>query len=247
MKKHIPNLITSMNVLSGSIAVFVAMYGRLELAAILILVAMVFDFFDGFAARLLHVKSDMGKELDSLADMVSFGVAPAVIAHFLILGELSGGDLPGFAEWSLPDKILAFCPVLIPAFSAYRLAKFNLDVRQTVSFIGMPTPANALFWVALVFGAAYTPEIYAVLFGSAWVLCVCVVILSVLLICELPMFSLKISGFGWKENKFRYSYFIVLGILLLISGKNIIVFVIPLYLLFAVVEALGKAVTATGR
>ena len=152
MKKHIPNLITSMNVVSGTFSIFMTMYGRLELAAGLILVAMVFDFFDGLTARLLHVKSEMGKELDSLADMVSFGVAPALLAHFLILAILPGQDMEYWAEWTVSMKIMLFFPLLIPAFSAYRLAKFNLDIRQATSFIGMPTPANALFWVSLVFG-----------------------------------------------------------------------------------------------
>lgn len=240
MKKHIPNLITCLNVTSGTLAIFAAMYGHLVLAATLILVGMVFDFFDGLAARLLHVKSEMGKELDSLADVVSFGVAPAVLAHFLILGVLPGNSISAFADWSLWQKIMALCPLVIPAFSAYRLAKFNLDVRQTASFIGMPTPANALFWVSLVFSAAYTPGIYSYLFGSATVLGICAVILSILLISELPMFSLKISGFGWKENKIRYLYFACLIVAACIWGKAVFVFIIPLYILFTVIEALGK-------
>lgn len=243
MKKHIPNLITCMNVISGTLAIFVAMYGHLEIAVILILVAMVFDFFDGMAARLLHVKSDMGKELDSLADMVSFGLAPAILAYFLILKELPGGDLANFADWTWIEKILLFAPLLIPAFSAYRLAKFNLDVRQTTSFIGMPTPANALFWISLVFGSKYAPELYSSLFGHAWVLGVCVLILSVLLICELPMFSLKISGFGWKENKTQYIFFLILIVSAFLFGVATVIFVIPLYILFAVIGALSKTFT----
>lgn len=246
MKKHIPNLITSMNVISGTFAIFVAMYGYLELAAVLIILAMVFDFFDGFAARLLHVKSEMGKELDSLADGVSFGVAPAILAHFLILRTLPGNDISYFTEWTLWEKILVFSPVVIPAFSAYRLAKFNLDIRQTVSFIGMPTPANALFWISLVLGAKYTPGIYNEMFANIWVLGLSAVILSILLISELPMFSLKISGFSWKENKIRYSYFICLILGFCIFGKGVIVFIIPLYILFAILDAL-KNITTSNR
>lgn len=244
MKKHIPNLITSLNVLSGTAAIFVAIYGHLVLAAVLILIGMLFDFFDGLTARLLHVKSEMGKELDSQADGVSFGVAPAVLAHFLMLQLLPGQEISHFMEWTLWQKIMLFCPLLIPVFSAYRLAKFNLDVRQTTSFIGMPTPANALFWVSLVFGSVYTPEIYQALFGSVGVLGICALILSVLLISELPMFSLKISGFGWKENKIQYMYFICLIVGACIWGKAVVVFIIPLYILFTVIAALGKLTTS---
>ena len=231
MRKQIPNLITCMNVISGTLAIFLAMYGLLTAAAILILVGMVFDFFDGMTARLLHVKSEIGKELDSLADMVSFGVAPAILAYFLIVRELPGGDFLHFATWTLGQQITAVMPVVIAPFSAYRLAKFNLDVRQATSFIGMPTPANALFWVCLVFGKP------GVLASSAF-------ILSILLISELPMFSLKISGFGWRENKIRYCYFICLIISAGIWGKGILIFIIPLYILFSVVEALIKITTS---
>ena len=241
MKKQIPNLITGMNVISGTVAIFMVMSGWVELAALFILIGMVFDFFDGMAARLLHVKSEMGKELDSLADMVTFGVAPAMLAHFLIKMTLFGGvpgELSDLPVWQI---VLLFVPLLIPAFSAYRLAKFNLDPRQTMSFIGMPTPANALFWVSLTYGFFYTPGIYIYLFDSVWTLVICVIILSVLLVSELPMFSLKVTGFSWKANKVRYIYFLSLVVLAAIFGKAIIMFAIPLYILFTVIEALMSA------
>lgn len=241
MKKHIPNLITSLNVVSGTLSVFMAMYDRIELAAALILLAMVFDFFDGMAARLLHVKSEMGKELDSLADMVSFGVAPALLAHFLIKMTLFGGVPGDIHDLPVSQQVLLFSPLLIPAFSAYRLAKFNLDPRQTMSFIGMPTPANALFWVGLVFGFFYARDMYITLFDSIWTLVLSVVILSVLLVCELPMFSLKATGLGWKENKIRYCFLGSVIVFALIFGKATVMCVIPLYILFVVVEALSKA------
>lgn len=229
-----------MNVISGTLSVFMVMYGQIELAAGLILLGMVFDFFDGMTARLLHVKSEMGKELDSLADMVSFGVAPAILAHFLIKMTLFGGVPGDIQDLPTGQQILLFTPLLISAFSAYRLAKFNLDPRQSVSFIGMPTPANALFWVSLIFGFYHTPDVYINLFDSAWTLVTCVVILSILLICELPMFSLKITGFGWKENKIRYTYLLSLATLAIFFGKAIIMFIIPLYILFSIIEALLK-------
>lgn len=240
MRKHIPNLITSMNVISGTAAIFMAMYGHLTLAAGCILLGMVFDFFDGMTARLLNVKSDIGKELDSLADVVSFGVAPAVLAHFLILKTLPGGTVENFSEWTLWEQVMVCLPLLIPAFSAYRLAKFNLDTRQATSFIGMPTPANALFWTGLVFGAEYAPSLYALLFADATVLGFCAVILSILLISELPMFSLKISGFSWQENKVRYCYLLSLVVCACIWGVAVSFLIVPLYVLFSLAVLLIK-------
>lgn len=238
MKKHIPNLLTGLNVMSGSMSVFMVLYGRPDWAALFILVGMFFDFFDGLAARLLHVKSEMGKELDSLADIVSFGLAPAVLAHLLIRWTLLGEEETSI--WVLPvwQQFLLFLPLIIPFFSAFRLAKFNLDVRQSVSFIGMPVPAHALFWVSLMYARLYLPETYQILFGSVWVLAVSIVVLSLLLVSELPMFSLKISGFSWKNNKIRYLYFSLLVVLSVCIGWSVIVFIIPFYILFCVLEAL---------
>ena len=236
MKKHIPNLITSMNAVSGTLAIFFAIYGHLSVAAYLILLAMVFDFFDGMTARLLNVKSEMGKELDSLADIVSFGVAPAVLAHFLMLKVLPGYSMDCFAEWSVFEKIMVFTPVLIPAFSAYRLAKFNIDTRQTYSFIGMPTPANALFWVGLVLGSVYASDLYNIFFAHFAVLGLSAFILSILLVSEIPMFSLKITGFSWKENKVRYCYFAFLLVAIAVGGMAVLFLVIPFYLLFSLFD-----------
>lgn len=239
MKKHIPNLVTCLNVMSGSMAVLMALYGRIECAAGFILLGMVFDFFDGLLARLLHVKSDLGKELDSLADVVSFGIAPAVIVHLLMRELLAPEGFTAMEDLSLVQQLSLFVPVLIPAFSAYRLAKFNLDSRQSTSFIGLPVPAHALFWVCLVFARVYAPEYYLAFFGNVWVLAVCVLILSILLISELPMFSLKISGFGWKANRLRYTYLALLIFIALFFGWVVLLFVIPLYILFCVLGALN--------
>ena len=232
-----------MNVISGACSIFLALYGYLAEAAWLILFAMVFDIIDGFAARLLHVKSELGKELDSLADVVSFGVAPTVLAHLLMLKSLPGGSIEYFSTWGIMERIVFFLPLLMPAFSAYRLAKFNLDTRQTTSFIGLPTPANALFWVSLVWGTTCLPEWYDVLFNHIYVLGICVLLLSVLLICELPMFSLKISNFAWQANKDRYLYFILLGSLALFLGEAIVLLMIPLYIVVALIQMLIKFIS----
>ena len=169
MRKQIPNLITCMNVISGTMAVFIAMYDNLLVAALLVLLAMVFDFFDGFAARLLHVRSEMGKELDSMADMVSFGVVPAVMAHLLIkLSLLSGAQYSPDSSYSWVEYVLMYSPLLIPAFSAFRLAKFNLDTRQTYSFIGMPTLqllCSGFVWYCLIIGTMSFSLVCGEMFG----------------------------------------------------------------------------------
>ena len=140
MKKHIPNTITCCNLISGCVATVFALFGIPEMALLFIILGAVFDFFDGMTARVLGVSSPIGKELDSLADDVTFGVAPASIL-FWFLGII---DYPEFLEgWR---NVIPFLAYIIAAFSALRLAKFNLDTRQTTSFIGLPTPANALFW-----------------------------------------------------------------------------------------------------
>lgn len=238
MKKHIPNLITGLNAASGAMAVFMALYGQIVLAACFIILGMIFDFFDGMAARLLHVKSELGKELDSLADVISFGVAPGLLAHLLIREVLFPGGAGSIAMLPVYQQILLFIPLLIPVFSVFRLAKFNLDKRQSVSFIGLPVPAHALFWIGLVFAQLKVPVLYQAFFGNIWVLAVCVVILSILLISELPMFSLKISGFSWNANKVVYIYFLTLVVLAICLGWAVLLFIIPLYILFCAVKAL---------
>jgi CDP-diacylglycerol--serine O-phosphatidyltransferase len=217
---HLPNAITIFNLVAGSLAVIFALEGDLGNAGIFILIAGIFDFFDGFAARLLKAYSDIGKQLDSLADLVSFGVAPAMIAFFMMKKALPGLNLPlSDISASLWSWILLLSPLLIPAFSALRLAKFNLDERQTVNFIGMPTPANAILWASfgLIYGFTKYPEIPMLLFTSSNLL-IAVIITSLLLVSELPMFSLKFSGFSFSSNWFRY-LFLLVGLLLLIFLK----------------------------
>lgn len=243
MKKQIPNIITCLNVFCGTLAVFMAIWGQITVASALILTGMLFDFLDGMTARILRVKSDIGKELDSLADVVSFGVAPAILACHLLLETLPGNSVFSWAEWTLHMKVLLVCPLMIPAFSALRLAKFNLDPRQTTTFIGMPTPANALFWVGLVLGSRCCPDIYDVFFAGEWVLGISALILSILLVSELPMFSLKISSLGWNSNKGLYLLGAVSICLTFFLGKAIVMFVIPCYILVNAIMALQKAVT----
>lgn len=194
--KHIPNTLTCFNLVSGCIACTLALQGDLHGAALFVIVAAAFDFFDGFAARLLHAYSPIGKELDSLADVISFGAAPGMVLYYAL--TQAAPQLP-LGSWNAYVPFLAF---LIPAFSGLRLAKFNVDDRQTVSFLGLPVPANALFWVSgvcatqlLISGNVILYTVVALAFA---------VITSFLLVSEVPMFSLKIKSLAWKGNEFRY-------------------------------------------
>lgn len=235
MKRHIPNLITCLNATAGMAGVLLAFNGETLLAALCVLAAMVFDFFDGFAARLLRVKSEMGKELDSLADAVSFGVAPAVLAYCLIRDVAlirSFTSLYVMRPWF--EAIVVYSPLIIPAFSVYRLAKFNLDARQTHSFIGLPTPANALFWVSLVFCHHFERDFFFAVWGTPALLALCVLVFSLLLVSELPMFSLKLTSFSWRANRALYVFLAVLLVAVLLAGWKALSFMIPLYVLVSI-------------
>ena len=217
MKKHIPNFITSLNLFTGCVAVLLAFRGDYQGAFIAILVAAVFDFLDGFAARLLKAYSAMGKELDSLADMISFGLAPGMIVYSLL------SSTAGQSEW------LPYLGFLIPVFSGLRLAKFNIDDRQTSSFIGMPTPANAIFWAGMAF--SFSPF----LTENAWVLIVLTVLFSYLLVAELPMFALKVKSLKWKENQIQYIFLI--GCILMLAFLQLSAFapIIGWYILLSII------------
>ena len=222
--RQIPNSITCCNLVSGCMATGAAFYGNYSWAFLLIVIGAVFDFFDGMSARVLKVSSPIGKELDSLADDITFGLAPAAIAFSL------------FKEVHYPDflqplsGIMPYTAFLIAVFSALRLAKFNLDERQTSSFIGMPTPANALFWGSLTVGA------HSFLVSdhfNALYLFILVVVMSLLLVAELPMFSLKFKDLSWGHNKISYIFLIVSIPLLIIFQLSGFAAVIVWYIILS--------------
>lgn len=226
IKKYIPNTITCFNLVSGCIASVMALKGDLELAALWIILAAIFDFFDGFAARLLKAYSPIGKELDSLADVVSFGVAPGMVVYSL-LGQACMSAQIGEAGNYIP--YLAF---VIPAFSGLRLAKFNIDERQTTSFIGLPVPAHALFWCSAGYSLAPLIPSHEYLFiGTTIVLSV---VTSLLLVSEIPMFSLKIKSVAWKGNELRYALLICAVLFIAIFGVLGIAGTILLYILLSI-------------
>lgn len=196
MKKYIPNTITCCSLFSGCVASVLALQGDLYYAVIWIIIASVFDFMDGFAARMLKAFSPIGKELDSLSDMVSFGVAPGMML-FSVLNEAAVG-LP-FGAYNVYVPYWAF---VIPVFSGLRLAKFNIDDRQTTSFIGLPVPAHALFWSSALYSLQPVVSLNGNLF--TWVALVLSMVTSLLLVSEIPMFSLKVKSLAWKGNELRY-------------------------------------------
>ena len=225
LKKHIPNTITCCNLLSGCVAAVYAFEGAYPIAFACIIMGAVFDFFDGLSARALKVSSPIGKELDSLADVITFGLAPATMV-FSWLRECADAHLDMLVAFAMP-----FAAFLLVAFSALRLAKFNVDERQTTSFIGLPTPANALFWGALVIGSH--DKIVAAPYG--WLLVLALVLLfSWLLVAEIPMFSLKFKNLSWKSNRIVYIFLLVSLVLLALLGFTGLSAVIGWYIILSV-------------
>lgn len=230
--KHIPNLITTLNLAAGFIAIIFAADGDTVTASWLILAAMIFDFLDGFSARMLNAYSDMGKELDSLADLVSFGIAPALIIIKLMVPALNGiePEIKGF--WLYPARIAIFIPVLMPVFAALRLAKFNIDPSQEKSFKGLPTPANAIAVISVAIASNYTSlPLLKAFSGSPAALIIYSVILSLLMVAPLPLLSLKFTSLRFRGNEGRY---ILIGLVLslfIIFGLDSTVLIIPIYII----------------
>lgn len=204
MKKLVPNIITCCNLLSGALAVMLAAEGLFHCAFGMILLGAIFDFFDGMSARALKVNNPIGKEIDSLADVITFGLAPSVMLMQAIRLATENSNY-AWGWWSAVALIMA-------AFSALRLAKFNIDERQTSSFIGLATPANAIFWGALI--AAF-PDMASWAQFMPWAMLAVMAVSCWMLICELPLFSLKFKNLSWRDNKVRYIFLI--GCVLIIA------------------------------
>lgn len=225
IKKHIPNAITCCNLMSGCLATAAAFGGFTKTAVLMIIVGAVFDFFDGMTARLLGVSSPIGKELDSLADVVTFGVAPSAILFFLF----SEVQYPAFMAAVV--RFVPYTAFLMAAFSALRLAKFNLDTRQTTSFIGLPTPANALFWGSLVLGQH--DFLVSHMFNGVF-LFFFMFLFCLLLVAEVPLFALKFKNLSWQDNKIKWIF--LLGCLpCFLLGYSSLAAIIVWYVLLSLV------------
>lgn len=214
MLKHIPNTLTAANLFLGCLSIIATFDGNLTDAAWLICFAAILDFFDGFAARFLKVHSEIGKQLDSLADVVSFGVAPGFIFYAISQAKLEFTSSP--FQFPLFVLIASYLPLLIPIFSAFRLAKFNIDTRQSDSFIGLPTPANALFICCIPFVLNQGPNWAETIFESLAFLTLFPILSSFLLVSEIPLFALKFKHFGIKGNEIRYGFLLSAVLLILV-------------------------------
>ena len=253
---NIANIFTSFNLISGVIAIVLAVVGRIDLAPFAIFIGAFFDFFDGFIARRLNQQSEMGKQLDSLADMVTFGVAPGVIMMVILTMDVNGFIAAPYYEVIPYDFMLhmsdiingewidltPFVALFIPFFALFRLAKFNVDDRQTDSFIGVPTPAITLFFMAfplILTYPQYTPDFVLENLNSLFdqiVLCVIIVSMSVLMVLEFPLFSLKFKTFDFGSNQTRY-LFLLISIILIVFLKTLsIALIVFLYVLISLVQ-----------
>lgn len=226
IKNNIPNAITSLNGLCGALAVIAAFEGvndtlwglsGYQLAALLIALAAVADFLDGLSARLLHAVTGIGKELDSLSDLVSFGLAPAM----MIFNVMRAAQ---------PESLLCYAAVLLPVMGALRLARFNVDTRQATSFIGLPIPANAIFWIGMT-------DFYATHHDmSQWVVVALIVLLAYLMVCNLPMFSLKLHSLSPREAWRQYLLLVGAVALIALLGLPGLAATIVFYVLLSLTQ-----------
>jgi CDP-diacylglycerol--serine O-phosphatidyltransferase len=224
MTRHVPNFLTCCNLICGCLGIVFVLEGRALPAAYFVWIACVFDFFDGFAARMLKVSSPIGKELDSLADLISFGLLPSVVVYKMLVTA----NAPEYVPY------LAFS---IAVFSALRLAIFNLDERQSDSFRGLPTPANALFITAL----PLLTGIVATTLNDYWVLCLISVLSSYLLVSGIELFALKFKNFSWQDNKIRFTFLALAVLLLVVLQLSAIPVIILLYIALSLgVRAVSK-------
>ncbi|MFD0977966.1 CDP-alcohol phosphatidyltransferase family protein [Salinimicrobium gaetbulicola] len=243
LTRHIPNTITLLNLLCGSIATIFAVQGNLVMAAIFVALGIFFDFFDGLAARLLNVKSELGLQLDSLADMVTSGLVPGIIMFQLFRKALPKYEATAidweagqnFFEWNFP--VLALLGLLVTLGSGYRLAKFNIDERQSDSFIGLPTPANALLIISLPLILIYQPqpELVAIILNP-WFLVGLSLFSCFMLNAEVPLFALKFSDWSLGKNKLRYGFLLFCLLLLIFLQFAAIPVIIVSYVILSIIS-----------
>jgi CDP-diacylglycerol--serine O-phosphatidyltransferase len=237
IRQNIPNTITIMNLLSGLVSLIMTFEGNYVYASLFIFIAAVFDFMDGNAARWLNAHSELGKQLDSLADVVSFGVAPGIMIFQMISAQCAG-------SCNVLEKmhIAPYFAMLIPVCSALRLAKFNIDLRQEVNFIGIPTPANAIFFASIPLVLLVQPEMFSLihldflttLFSNTRILTILAVFFSYLLISEFKIFSMKFKSLSWKGNELRFIFVISSVALFILFFLSAIPLIIILYILLSI-------------
>lgn len=241
LKRHIPNFITLINLFLGCCAVASVLYGQFVQAFWFFIASGVADYLDGTFARVLKVGSPIGKQLDSLADMVSFGLMPGAVLYMLLVKGVSG---PGVLPIEL--TIAASPAFLVTMFAAIRLANFNIDTRQTVDFIGLNTPSCAMFAIGLLLihhfdsfgmGSFVTEPVF--LYFTIAVLCF-------LMVAEFPMFSLKVKGFSWPGNAFRFTFVAISALLLIFLREAAFSLIIAVYVLLSFLKNALKKMKAEG-
>lgn len=234
IKKHIPNSITSMNLFCGIIATVCAVSGLLQEATLLIFAGAVFDFFDGFAARQLHVSSPIGRELDSLADVVSFAIAPAAMYSTYMKYLVTGDWYINIYHLTGVQLFWVLAPFILGVFGALRLAKFNIDERQTENFLGLTTTATGLFTASLIWYVVdHLAQFHWV---HPWMIMMMLFIFCVLLVSEVPMFSLKVKHFSFKDNELRFILVAIGAISIVLLGLGGVALTILLYIIFSLVK-----------
>ncbi|CAA0154095.1 CDP-alcohol phosphatidyltransferase family protein [Tenacibaculum maritimum] len=244
IKKHLPNLLTLGNLLCGTIAAIFAVKGDFEATALLVVTGILFDFLDGFVARLLKVQGELGKQLDSLADMVTSGVVPGIVMLQLIVISIDkdavgyfGVDIDGATGSNVP-----YIGLLLTLAACYRLANFNIDTRQSDSFIGVPTPAMTLFIISLPLILSFSENsFFTDLISNPYFLIGMTVLLSYLMNAELPLFSLKFKDFSFKKNAVKYLFLIIALILLVLFKVVAVPMVILFYILLSILHNLTKS------
>ena len=237
MKRHIPNLITLLNLACGTVAIVLTLEGQWQWAVYLVLAASLFDFLDGFAARMLNAYSDTGKHLDSLADMVSFGVLPAVFIYTLFKNlflnqPVDAGKFYDNLQWVILVSVL-----LVPAFSAIRLARFNTEKDQGTFFYGLPTPAHALFWTGIFWQVMQSGSLFGTPLNLFFMWAI-MLIMAFHMILPIPMYSLKFEHFRLRGNLIRYLLLLLAVLILILTGWGGLSLVILVYILLSLLNLL---------
>ena len=239
LKRYIPNLLTLGNLFCGTVATIFAVQGDFVAAGLFVVIGIVFDFFDGFAARLLNVSGELGKQLDSLADMVTSGVVPGIIVYQLFIENNSNVVATNTVNY------LPFLGLFLTLGAGYRLAKFNIDTRQTDSFIGMPTPAMSLFVISLPLIQEYsTIEFVQNLIANNYFLIAITLLLTYLMNAEISLFSLKFKTYSVKNNLMKYLFLVLSTGMLVFLQYLSIPLIILLYVFLSLIRNIRKRTTS---
>ena len=241
IKKHIPNLLTLGNLFSGTLATIFAVEGKFIESALFVIIGIFFDFLDGFAARLLNVSGELGKQLDSIADMVTSGVVPGIIMFFLIRDKQIGVE--DFSDEFIIPSYLPYIGLILTLGACYRLAKFNIDTRQTDSFIGLPTPAMSLFVISLPLIQEFSDiEISQNLISNNYFLVTVTLVLTFLMNAEIPLFSLKFKDYSFKNNLIKYLFLLASLLMIVFLQYLSIPLIIVLYVVLSLISNVKKKV-----